>query len=160
MGMFLCVHDVGALPMVPEAQLDIAFPMVCYISAYGRPLTSLSFVCLRARDHRWWPYQIQVLSQKLAGGGPGRWRQVGRCPPQWGSPPPATACDRLRPLRKFLYTSSASITHTLPPSLPRACLPSLFPRSLLTHKAATHEPIVNHATELLHGLTLFIFGNE
>ena len=50
MGMFVCVHDVGALPMVPEVKLDFAFPMVCYISAYGRPLTSLSFVCLRARD--------------------------------------------------------------------------------------------------------------
>ena len=58
-----------------------------------------------------------------------------------GSPPPATACDRLRPLRKFSYTSSASITHTLPPSLPRARLPFLFPCSLLPHKAATHEPI-------------------
>ena len=31
---------------------------------------------------RWWPCQIQVLSQKLTGGGPGRWRQVGRCPPK------------------------------------------------------------------------------
>ena len=30
----------------------------------------------------WWPCQIQVLSQKLTGGGPGRWRQVGRCPPK------------------------------------------------------------------------------
>ena len=50
MGMSVCVHDVGALPMVPEVKLDFAFPMVCYISAYGRPLTSLSFVCLRARD--------------------------------------------------------------------------------------------------------------
>ena len=30
---------------------------------------------------RWCPGQIQVLSQKLTGGGPGRWRQVGRCPP-------------------------------------------------------------------------------
>ena len=52
MGMFVCVHDVGALPMVPEVKSDFAFPMVCYISAYGRPLTRLSFVCLRARD-RW-----------------------------------------------------------------------------------------------------------
>ena len=50
MGMFVCVHDVRALPMVPEGKLDFAFTMVCYISAHGRPLTSLSFVCLRARD--------------------------------------------------------------------------------------------------------------
>ena len=28
------------------------------------------------------PCQIQVLSQKLTGGNPGRWRQVGRCPPK------------------------------------------------------------------------------
>ena len=33
-------------------------------------------------EPRWWPCQIQVLSQKLTGGGPGRWRQVGRCPPK------------------------------------------------------------------------------
>ena len=33
-------------------------------------------------EPRWWPCQIQVLSQKITGGGPGRWRQVGRCPPQ------------------------------------------------------------------------------
>ena len=29
-----------------------------------------------------WPCQSEVLSQKLTGGGPGRWRQVGRCPPK------------------------------------------------------------------------------
>ena len=33
-------------------------------------------------EPRWWPCQIQVLSQKLTGGGLGRWRQVGRCPPK------------------------------------------------------------------------------
>ena len=33
-------------------------------------------------EPRWWPCQIQVLSQKLTGGGPGRGRQVGRCPPK------------------------------------------------------------------------------
>ena len=33
-------------------------------------------------EPRWWPCQIQVLSHKLTGGGPGRWRQVGRCPPK------------------------------------------------------------------------------
>ena len=33
-------------------------------------------------DPGWWACQIQVLSQKLTGGGPGRWRQVGRCPPK------------------------------------------------------------------------------
>ena len=31
---------------------------------------------------RWWPCQIQVLSQKLTSGAPGRGRQVGRCPPK------------------------------------------------------------------------------
>ena len=29
-----------------------------------------------------YPWPIQVLSQKVTGGGPGWWRQVGRCPPQ------------------------------------------------------------------------------
>ena len=29
-----------------------------------------------------WPCQIQVLSQKVTGGGPGRWRQIGMCPPK------------------------------------------------------------------------------
>ena len=33
-------------------------------------------------EPRWWPCQIQVLSQKLTGGGPRRGRQVGRCPPK------------------------------------------------------------------------------
>ena len=33
-------------------------------------------------EPRWCPCQIQVLSQKLTGGGPGRGRQVGRCPPK------------------------------------------------------------------------------
>ena len=33
-------------------------------------------------EPRWWPCQIQVLSHKVTGGGPGRWRQVGRCPPK------------------------------------------------------------------------------
>ena len=32
-------------------------------------------------EPRWWPCQIQVLSQKLTGGGSRQWRQVGRCPP-------------------------------------------------------------------------------
>ena len=34
-------------------------------------------------EARWWPCQIQVLSQKLTGGDPGRGRQVGRCPPKY-----------------------------------------------------------------------------
>ena len=33
-------------------------------------------------EPRWWPWQIQVLSHKLTGGGPVRGRQVGRCPPK------------------------------------------------------------------------------
>ena len=33
-------------------------------------------------EPRWCHRQIQVLSQKLSGGGPGRGRQVGRCPPK------------------------------------------------------------------------------
>ena len=33
-------------------------------------------------EPRWWPCQIQVLSQKLTGGAPGWVRQVGRCPPK------------------------------------------------------------------------------
>ena len=41
-----------------------------------------SFAHVAILEPRWWPWQIQVLSQKLTGGGPGRWRQVGRCPPK------------------------------------------------------------------------------
>ena len=33
-------------------------------------------------EPRWCPCQIQVLSHKLSSGGPGRGRQVGRCPPK------------------------------------------------------------------------------
>ena len=41
-----------------------------------------SFAHVAILEPRWWPCQIQVLSQKLTAGGPGRWRQVGRCPPK------------------------------------------------------------------------------
>ena len=41
-----------------------------------------SFAHVAILEPRWWPCQFQVLSQKLTGGGPGRWRQVGRCPPK------------------------------------------------------------------------------
>ena len=37
---------------------------------------------LAIREPRWCPCQIQVLSQKLTGGAPGRGRQDGRCPPK------------------------------------------------------------------------------
>ena len=33
-------------------------------------------------EPRWCPCQLQVLCRKLTGGGPRRWRQVGRCPPK------------------------------------------------------------------------------
>ena len=33
-------------------------------------------------EHRWWPCQIQALSQKFPAGGPGRWHKIGRCPPK------------------------------------------------------------------------------
>ena len=41
-----------------------------------------SFAHVAILEPRWCPCQIQVLSQKLTSGGPGRWRQVGRCPPK------------------------------------------------------------------------------
>ena len=41
-----------------------------------------SFAHVALLEHRWWPCQIQALSQKLPGGGPGQWRQVGRCIPK------------------------------------------------------------------------------
>ena len=41
-----------------------------------------SGLTLPITEPRWCPCQIQLLSQKLTGGGPGRWRQVGRCPPK------------------------------------------------------------------------------
>ena len=47
-----------------------------------------SFAHVAILEPRWWPCQIQLLSQELTGGGPGQWRQVGRCPPKsaqfWG----------------------------------------------------------------------------
>ena len=42
----------GTSPSVPGSKPDSAFLVVFCTSAYGRPLTSLSFVCLRARDHQ------------------------------------------------------------------------------------------------------------
>ena len=41
-----------------------------------------AFANLAIFEPRWWPCQIQVLAQKLNGGAPERWLQVGRCPPK------------------------------------------------------------------------------
>ena len=41
-----------------------------------------SFAHVAILEPRWWPCQTPFLSQKLTGGGPGRWRQVGRCSPK------------------------------------------------------------------------------
>ena len=41
-----------------------------------------SFAHVAFLEPEWCPCQIQVLSQKLTGGGPGRWHQVGRCSPK------------------------------------------------------------------------------
>ena len=46
------------------------------------PHCSGLYSTLAILEPRWCPCQIQVYSQKLSGGGPGRWRQVGRCPPK------------------------------------------------------------------------------
>ena len=52
------------------------------VLAIAPPHRSGLYPTLAILEPRWWPCQIQVLSQKLTGGGPGRWRQVGRCPPK------------------------------------------------------------------------------
>ena len=52
------------------------------VLAIARPHRSGLYSTLATLEPRWCPCQIQVLSQKLTGGGPGRWRQVRRCPPQ------------------------------------------------------------------------------
>ena len=41
-----------------------------------------SFAHVAILEPRWWPCEIQVLSQKRTGGGPGHGRQVGTCPPK------------------------------------------------------------------------------
>ena len=52
------------------------------VLAIAPPHRSGLYSTLAILEPRWWPCQIQVLSQKLSGGGPGRGRQVGRCPPK------------------------------------------------------------------------------
>ena len=52
------------------------------VLAIAPPHRSGLYSTLAMLEPRWWPCQIQVLSQKLTGGGPGRGRQVGRCPPK------------------------------------------------------------------------------
>ena len=52
------------------------------VLAIAPPHRSGLYSTLAILEPRWCPCQIQVLSQKLTSGGPGRGRQVGRCPPK------------------------------------------------------------------------------
>ena len=52
------------------------------VLAIAPPHRSGLYSTLAILEPRWWPSQIQLLSQKLTGGGPGRGCQVGRCPPK------------------------------------------------------------------------------
>ena len=52
------------------------------ILAIPPPHRSELYSTLAILEPRWCPCQIQVLSQKLTDGAPGRGRQVGRCPPK------------------------------------------------------------------------------
>ena len=53
------------------------------VLAIAAPHRSGLYSTLAILEPRWCPCQIQVLSQKLTGGGPGRGRQVGTCPPKF-----------------------------------------------------------------------------
>ena len=52
------------------------------VLAIAPPHRSGLYSTLATLEPRWCPCQIQVLSKKLTGGAPGRWRQVRRCPPK------------------------------------------------------------------------------
>ena len=52
------------------------------VLAIAPPHRSGLYSTLAILEPRWWPCKIQVLGQKLTGGGPGRGRQLGRCPPK------------------------------------------------------------------------------
>ena len=52
------------------------------VLAIAPPHRSGFYSTLTILEPRWFFCQIQVHSQKLSGGGPGRGRQVGRCPPK------------------------------------------------------------------------------
>ena len=54
------------------------------VLAIAPPHRSGLYSSLAILEPRWWPCQIQVLSQKLTSCAPGRRRQVGRCPPKNG----------------------------------------------------------------------------
>ena len=53
------------------------------VLAIAPPHRSGLYSTLAIVEPRWCPCQIQVYSQKLSGGGPGRGRQVGKCPPKF-----------------------------------------------------------------------------
>ena len=53
------------------------------VLAIAAPPRSGLYPTLAILEPRWCPCQIQVLSQKLTGGVPGRGRQAGRCPPKY-----------------------------------------------------------------------------
>ena len=52
------------------------------VLAIAPPHRSGLYSTLAILEPRWWPCQVQVLSQKLTGGAPVRGRQVWRCPPK------------------------------------------------------------------------------
>ena len=56
--------------------------LILSVLAIAPPHRSGLYCALAILEPRWWPCQIQVLSQKLTSGAPGRGRQVGRCPPK------------------------------------------------------------------------------
>ena len=90
------------------------------VLAIARSHRSGLYCTLAIPEPRWWPCQIQVLSQKLTGGAPGRGRQVGRCPPktaQFWAPKqpfsaqngPETRSKRANDGKRFLHSTCASI---------------------------------------------------
>ena len=83
--MTMTIHYYTPLPLNlanKQQQQKQQQALLCAVLAIAPSQRLGSFAHVAILEPRWWPCQIQVLSQKLTSGGPGRWRQVGRCPPK------------------------------------------------------------------------------
>ena len=85
--IYIYIHYYTPLPLnlankqqQQQQQQQQALLRVVWAIAPSQRLGSFAHVAIL--EPRWCPCQIQALSQKLTGGGSGRWRQVGRCPPK------------------------------------------------------------------------------
>ena len=84
MTIYVCIYYYTPLPsnLANKQQASNKQALLLSVLAIAPPHRSGLYSTLAILEPRWCPCQIQVFSQKLTSGGPGRGRQVGRCPPK------------------------------------------------------------------------------